>query len=214
MLKDFTEKKLRSRVRGIPLCPVAKEPQTSWKAGTSENCWWWERQTPLEEWTGSYAMNGWFYTEKIILGGAQNRFESEASVKNTVTTPVFADAVWPDVWPRTNDTFIDNVYLGWQGGAGYENIPIQMGRMVITRHGSKPSNGGKGSWPLDQTATASLGRQRQFRRWSCAAGEVARPLVSHLAQELEPISNHEAIFLGRVLKSSSRGDEALIFRRS
>src|SRR5690606_39264600 len=70
-------------VRAIRLCPMAKEPQASWKAGTSENCWWWERQMPMEEWTGSYAMNGWFYTEKMNTYYPQNRFQSEASVQNT-----------------------------------------------------------------------------------------------------------------------------------
>src|SRR5262249_44946512 len=54
------------------------------------------------------------------------KYSSEAAIKNVANTPLFADAMWIDGWPREADGPAKDLY---NGGS------TQMARFTIARHG-------------------------------------------------------------------------------
>ena len=79
-----------------------------------------------DKFQGSYALNGYLYT-KSPYGDKTLLFESEAAIRHPSLTPVFADSVWVDGWPREQDRPARNLFNGdkFQGG---------MVRFTIPRH--------------------------------------------------------------------------------
>jgi prepilin-type N-terminal cleavage/methylation domain-containing protein/prepilin-type processing-associated H-X9-DG protein len=76
---------------------------------------------------GSYALNGYLYTEDPY-SERQHRFLSESDVQHPSRTPFFADAIWVDAWPRETDRPARNLFDGdkfAQGG---------LSRIAIPRH--------------------------------------------------------------------------------
>jgi prepilin-type N-terminal cleavage/methylation domain-containing protein len=103
----------------VRLCPTASQPAeikpNEFVKGSAVNAWSWFGN-PQNPTNGSYAINAWFYISgpaSQYSGGDDsipNYFASSSAVQHPVTTPIFVDSVWPDLWvlpdsPPTSDLF-------------------------------------------------------------------------------------------------------------
>ena len=99
----------------IRLCPVATDPTqgaTPNTQGTANNAWIWNVLSNPDNpasasvsTTGSYGMNGWLYKYNSVLmtwispSDALRFFPHDTSIMHSSQTPMFVDALWPDMWP-------------------------------------------------------------------------------------------------------------------
>jgi prepilin-type N-terminal cleavage/methylation domain-containing protein len=147
-------------VPDIRICPLAFQPVPSALveanvrqgtfSGTAINCWDLALDTyPKHDSTGSYAVNCWFQpvgnnigTVLPVFGGTPSPYNDQndffvtaATVQYPATTPLFADATWFGVLPRTSDPDGD-----WFRGAAISAgvLPAPLGVVTIARHGSRP----------------------------------------------------------------------------
>jgi prepilin-type N-terminal cleavage/methylation domain-containing protein len=110
--------------------------------GTTDQAWslflgtWHDFFLPRPGWlSGSYAHNGWFLGVPDWVLTSTNGpfvFEREADVRRPALTPIFCDAIWMYVWPKSGDLPARNLRLGSQFDYG-------MGNLTIPRHGSRPA---------------------------------------------------------------------------
>ncbi|HEY3761499.1 MAG TPA: prepilin-type N-terminal cleavage/methylation domain-containing protein [Verrucomicrobiae bacterium] len=125
-------------VNEVRVCPIANNPTTQtlsssiYTYGAGDQMWRWSPYGTVYQ--GSYGFNGWLYggnyTVTDTLGDPNSwKFTGITSVKTVSTTPVFADAMWIDGWPRENGGPAKDLYLGNGGGSS------EMGRFSIARHG-------------------------------------------------------------------------------
>jgi prepilin-type N-terminal cleavage/methylation domain-containing protein len=111
-----------ARVDAARVCPIASTATTRtifdttrWTVGAADQMW---KYSPYgTSYTGSYGYNGWLYTgnysAQIVTGGPDEwKFGSDASIRTTTTTPLFADAMWVDGWPRETDGPAKDLYNG------------------------------------------------------------------------------------------------------
>ncbi len=130
----------------VRFCPSARSngpPVGVNPTGTSSQAWvWTEPFTPIG---GSYAFNAWMYSDN--LGASPNPTElfiKESNIQYPSFTPIFCDSVWINFWPETNDPPAVNLnnptYAAFKG----------MGRITISRHGSKASTAAPTSVPAGQ----------------------------------------------------------------
>jgi prepilin-type N-terminal cleavage/methylation domain-containing protein/prepilin-type processing-associated H-X9-DG protein len=153
----FTPLKSAQNSGALPLlCPLASTPAatTGNSQGTANKAWVWNVVNPVNPalpdvvTNGSYGLNGWLYGYNDTLGGylepgyQTNFFSSAAAVAHPRQTPVFVDALWPDLWPYSGGFSDYNVtwYIYNEFGQAGNNVPpyIGMARCCIERHGSKP----------------------------------------------------------------------------
>ena len=89
----------------------------------------------VENMTGGYAMNGWLYTVQgatVHVPEPQKYFKSDTQIQQTAKTPLFIDAVWPDIWPKAGDLPSRDLFEGAQSvNGGF------LCRSTIARHGSR-----------------------------------------------------------------------------
>ncbi len=79
---------------------------------------------------GSYALNGYFYTDGPY-GDPQNFFRNESDIVYSTKTPFFADALWLDAWPQVTDLPTTTLLDGDEfPGGGLRKI-------AIPRHASR-----------------------------------------------------------------------------
>lgn len=123
-----------SRVETVRLCPGATEPSLDRNGsvvGSARTAWSWG--TAPNRYNGGYAINGWMYSYQGASQWQPDRsgyFELESQITNPVTTPLFMDAIWPDLWARATDSFPRDLLAGDQRQGG-------LGRCAIARHGGK-----------------------------------------------------------------------------
>ncbi len=121
------------------VCPLADNPTTqtlsspTYTYGAGDQMWRWSPYGTVYE--GSYGFNGWLYggtySVSDTLGCPETwKYAKESAVKNSANTPLFADAVWIDAWPREAEGPAKDLYLG-NGGK-------EMGRFTLARHGGRP----------------------------------------------------------------------------
>ena len=129
-------------VAKVRLCPIAPT-DISWKtpykpqplvgAGTATYAWDWTwgnvQNSKVAVMQGSYAINGWFYSDNPKAN--QNySFLKESAVLYPSQTPVFMEGTWVDSWPSTEESLPAMVDL-------FKGNPVtSWGRIVIARHGS------------------------------------------------------------------------------
>jgi prepilin-type N-terminal cleavage/methylation domain-containing protein len=130
-----------AKVADSRICPLAFTPTTrtdfsaSYTYGSADQMWRW---TPYgTKYEGSYGFNGWLYggtyTTSDIMGTPDSwKYSMEASVKKSSDTPLFADAMWIDGWPREAEGPSKDLYNG--------NAGTQMGRFSIGRHGGRSAS--------------------------------------------------------------------------
>src|SRR5688572_6583319 len=126
------------------LCPEADQPSPisgEWW-GTIHTAWngkqraagggyeWFHTAGPPERWwVGSYAINGYFYSNHAPTDARY--YPKLTAVRKSTDVPMFFDCVWVDTWPRTSDATPTNV-LGFNPGGG---IPTNMTqRVAVNRH--------------------------------------------------------------------------------
>ena len=125
-----------SKTDAIRLCPTA--PYKRGKGGSSTSAWVWGSElrpgTREPKWTGSYALNGWFYAgdwnQAWITqhGMARNlAFKLDSDVRHTSESPIFCDSMWVDAWPLERHRPASNLALGSTENAG-------MSRITMARH--------------------------------------------------------------------------------
>ena len=123
-----------AKVQAVRLCPLAGDAKTTsdgW--GTADIAWQWN-STPVLR--GSYAMNGWLYTDDQYGNPAKYRFMKEAGIQKPSTTPIFVDSPWVDLWPLATDKPAVNLYTGSPNAGGAGSIG-GMSRATLARHGGK-----------------------------------------------------------------------------
>ena len=128
----------QGNVNDIRLCPLAQDTNTV--AGTSDGsgsaATAWVRSPTL---IGSYALNGYFdywpygVSQWVQAAWAPRFFQKDTAVTQPVTTPLFLDAVWPDVWVDPNDLPPNNLNVGSPNITG-STTGIGLGRICIARH--------------------------------------------------------------------------------
>jgi len=124
----------------VRICPTAPERSAAQLEkdkspyGGATRAWFvWSRAT-TNTYQGSYALNGYFYTDgPSAYGDSKNLFRSESDIVYPTKTPFFADALWLDAWPLATDrpetNLFDNDHF-LRGG---------LQRIAIPRHGFSPS---------------------------------------------------------------------------
>ncbi len=141
----------QGKVHQIRTCPSTRDPLKKRKQnnpanpyyGTADETWIWPTNS-TKGYNGSYALNGWLYTD--MAGMPQEKlFKREAAVPNPTMTPEFGDAMWVDAWPEPTDPPARDLFFG-------DGVQGGMGRFTIARHGiSSPS-----AAPRKMTAGAPL----------------------------------------------------------
>ena len=132
-----------AKVDQVRICPVATDSKPAVggyaNPGTADIAWQWN--SPLlarAGMRGSYAMNGWFYSDvrpEYGTTGVSIQFINESAVDKPSQTPMFLDSIWVDLWPRATDTPARNLYTGYFIGGGQGSGG--MSRVTISRHSSK-----------------------------------------------------------------------------
>lgn len=136
-----------AKVNAVRLCPSAVQPLKPVRTmGTAANCWYWDSR--MTNWIGSYAMNGWLYTIQgatIYVPEPEKYFRSDTAIPHTSKTPLFIDAVWPDIWGKATDFPSTDLF----NGAQYINDGY-LCRSTIARHGSRPPAQAPRAWPRNR----------------------------------------------------------------
>jgi prepilin-type N-terminal cleavage/methylation domain-containing protein/prepilin-type processing-associated H-X9-DG protein len=119
-----------ARVAKIRLCPDAPEriPQNGIADGDAATAWFWAQSAT--NYTGSYGINGWLYTYEGASEWIPDKpkyFLKESNVSSPSKTPIFMDAIWPDMWPTAINPPARNLYTGERPSGG-------IGRCSIARH--------------------------------------------------------------------------------
>jgi len=147
-----------SKVDEVRQCPVAMATNSPPSAnsgaggdtGTADRSWSRPSNLPtggVKVFLGSYAYNGWMYTDKQAKGAAatydQYLFRKESGIQRPTQTPIFTDSIWVDAWPMMTDSTGTDLYNGlYASQAG-------IGRLMIARHGGASA----GSAPRSYTGT-------------------------------------------------------------
>ena len=125
-----------AQVKAVRLCPAAPErnpvPSGGVFVGDVAHAWTWGGPPN----TGSYAINGWLYSNSGAgTGGndAPKYYRSDSSIPMPSQTPFFMDAMWPDLWPLATDRAAADIYAGDVGVAG-------MARCTLPRHGGRAAS--------------------------------------------------------------------------
>jgi prepilin-type N-terminal cleavage/methylation domain-containing protein/prepilin-type processing-associated H-X9-DG protein len=128
------------------LCPTAATPIESrpndFVKGSAVNAWSWFG-TPQAPTNGSYVINAWLYSTTVTTqfgygyDTISNYFAKDTAIRYPTTTPVFADGIWPDMWPMPTDPPTDDLIQS----SDPENLPSgSMTLATIARHGVAPVN--------------------------------------------------------------------------
>ena len=178
-----------SKTDAIRLCPTA--PYKKGKGGASTSAWVWgsefRKGTREPKWTGSYALNGWFYSgdwpnESWITqhGMARNlAFRLDSDVRHSSESPIFCDSMWVDAWPLERHRPASN--LGDLGNAG-ENAG--MSRITLARHKYPAGNLSLPSSQVSGQAVAWSDQHGVLRR-SRRHGDQRKTMGIPVAQKLE-----------------------------
>lgn len=141
-----------AKVNEVRLCPLARDVRegTTWYAKDMNAAWRWPSAVNSGYvYTGSYAMNGWLYSDVGAYVGPPY-FGKFAAVSYPAQTPFFMDAIWADAWCNSKDGPAVNLTRG--------AITPDFGRITIGRHmpkSSVPTNL-RGFAPLPGQTTIAL----------------------------------------------------------
>ena len=124
----LTLKARYSAIDKVRICPTAPERSAAQLAkdsspyGTVRRAWLVTGEKT--NYQGSYALNGYFYTDSPF-GDPKNWFKNESDIVYPTKTPFFADALWLDAWPVATDRPTTNLLDGDKfPGGGLSKIAI------------------------------------------------------------------------------------------
>jgi prepilin-type N-terminal cleavage/methylation domain-containing protein/prepilin-type processing-associated H-X9-DG protein len=137
-----------ARVDTVRVCPATKEPSpfptTDWQ-GNAELTWGRNATVaagPPKRFTGSYALNGWCYANRIFGSGIDAYlFKKDTAIQKPSQTPMFLDSIWVDLWPIATESPSRDLF------AGAYNTGTMMGRATIARHGGRGPAGAPRNLP-------------------------------------------------------------------
>jgi len=97
-----------AKVVKIRICPVAPAREFSGSVnfpGRADNAWYWPQNVSTNLEHGSYAINGWQYSDSVYNPPSEPPygtmyFTGDSSILAPTLTPVFMDGNWPDIWPQ------------------------------------------------------------------------------------------------------------------
>jgi prepilin-type N-terminal cleavage/methylation domain-containing protein len=118
------------KVRVCPTAPVNPSQQVNGNWGTATVAWGNPERTAtdwLANQVGSYAYNGWFYTNNTW--SLTNHFTKFSDPEHPELTPILGDSSWVDAWPNHTQQWAPNLLNGSQPAES------SMGRYTILRHG-------------------------------------------------------------------------------
>ena len=149
-LWTVTLQNYHAKANPIRICPSAPETARTTDAtiwGTADSAWSWADVLPTQR--GSYGFNGWLYSTDDPFhntpGDATKRIRHESDIRAPSRTPVFVDCIFVDTWPETNDPPSRDLYNG------EKSLDIgKIGRITISRHGSRAPGSAPRSWPSGQ----------------------------------------------------------------
>jgi len=127
-----------SAIKDVRICPTAPERTADQlkrdrSAEGRFNRAWLVDGGGTNYYQGSYALNGYCYSDDPYAT-PRFRFRSEADVLHPAKTPFFADGIWVDAWPLTNDLPARNLIDGDKFAGG------GISRIAIPRHSASPSD--------------------------------------------------------------------------
>jgi prepilin-type N-terminal cleavage/methylation domain-containing protein len=106
----------------------------------------------------SYAFNGWFYTgdlpDNIAAGYVPQHFARAGAVEHPSQTPIFADGMWPQTWPLSNDLPATNLYAGDTSMS--DQMGVMMMRLTLARHGSRPASAAPRDFDITRRLPGSI----------------------------------------------------------
>jgi prepilin-type N-terminal cleavage/methylation domain-containing protein len=145
-----------AQVREVQICPAAPEKPPlidvmNW--GTADIAWTYVSATTT--YRSSYTFNGWLYADDDPYhnspADAPKRFLHDTDIQFPSLTPVFADAIWLDVWPEPTDPPSRDLYNGKQTpGVG------EIGRCVIARHSGRAAGSAPRNVPAGQPLVGAI----------------------------------------------------------
>ena len=126
----------QAKVAAVRLCPVATDRgalTAVQQQGTAAAPWNWYISGDPTLTFGSYAINGWLYSQSVYNPPTQAPFDMmyyvrDTSIAQASLTPVFMDAIWPDTWPQRADVPAPDLFIGGGPLAG------PFGRICVARH--------------------------------------------------------------------------------
>jgi prepilin-type N-terminal cleavage/methylation domain-containing protein/prepilin-type processing-associated H-X9-DG protein len=124
----------QAEVAGVRLCPDASSRGTMSPANQQGNAhapWYWNTDANALIDVGSYAINGWLYSQSAFFPPSDPNyypmyFMKESLITMPDQTPVFMDALWPDTWPQASDLPPTDLYNG--------TSTSPLGRICLARH--------------------------------------------------------------------------------
>ena len=129
--------------------PADEAPQLAGAAGTADYPWYWDFGGAGQPgFVGSYAINGWCYTQNPA-GPANFSFEKSTAVTQPSLTPYFQDSIWVDCWPEEADTPATDLYSG-------SDVEGGMDRMTIARHGGRGASAAPRNVPPGATLVGNI----------------------------------------------------------
>jgi prepilin-type N-terminal cleavage/methylation domain-containing protein/prepilin-type processing-associated H-X9-DG protein len=158
----------QSQVAAIRYCPLATTNNVpasvynpaGWGPGTANYPWCFD---DLKN-SGSYTFNGWLYNPNTLAlsyaltqtsVGREGMFGKMDNVPHPSQTPIFCDGNWVDAMPNSGTAakkgdFLSNpvnLYTGNQN-VGSVSKGSMMGRVLISRHGTKSASAAPRSFPF------------------------------------------------------------------
>jgi len=126
-----------SAIKDVRYCPTAPERTVAQlKKDRSAEGWvnraWIVDGGGTNYFQSSYALNGYCYSQDPYAN-PKFRFNTESDIQQPSRTPFFADAIWVDAWPLTNDLPARNLFDGDKFAAG------GISRIAIPRHSANLS---------------------------------------------------------------------------
>jgi prepilin-type N-terminal cleavage/methylation domain-containing protein/prepilin-type processing-associated H-X9-DG protein len=127
-----------SAIKNVRICPTAPErsPDQVIRDRSPEgrvNRAWLVDGGGTNYYQGSYALNGYCYTDDPYAN-PKFRFKGESDIVQPSRTPFFADAIWVDAWPLTNDVPARSLFDGDKFAGG------GLSRIAIPRHSATLSS--------------------------------------------------------------------------
>jgi len=131
-------------IKDVRYCPTAPERNSAQLKKTRTESWglvnrsWLVDNGGNDYRMGSYALNGYFYTDDTWHLPSNPTahamlFAKESDVLEPIRTPFFADSIWVDTWPLETDLPAKNLMNGDQYNGA-------MGRITIPRHAANLSD--------------------------------------------------------------------------
>jgi prepilin-type N-terminal cleavage/methylation domain-containing protein/prepilin-type processing-associated H-X9-DG protein len=146
----------------IQICPsalpVASPPREGQVPGTADQASVIRLGQSTNTLQFSYAFNGWFYTGdlqyNVAAGYVAQHFTSASAVQFTSRTPIFADGMWPQTWPLSNDLPATNLYAGDTSMS--DAMAVMMMRLTLSRHGSRPASAAPRNYDITHRLPGSI----------------------------------------------------------